>query len=115
MFIPDDCICTDESISRWYSLGAEWIYIDLPIYIAIDRKPENRCEIQDAACGRSKIMTRLKLVKTGTEDAADSIAEGEDGHLHGTKVLLSLILPWVNSDLILVQTHMLHQLELPKH
>ena len=45
-------------------------------------------------------MIRLKLVKTGTEEAANSIVEDENGHLHGTKVLLSLILPWANSDRI---------------
>ena len=45
-------------------------------------------------------MIRLKLVKTGTEEAADSIAEDENVHLHGTKVLLSLILPSANSDRI---------------
>ena len=43
-------------------------------------------------------MIRLKLVKTGTGEAADSIAADENGHLHGTKVLLSLIIPWANSD-----------------
>ena len=70
------------------------------MYIVIDCKPDNGCEIQDAACGRSKIMIRLKLFKTGTEEAAVSIAADDNGHLHGTKVLLSLILPWANSDLI---------------
>ena len=98
MFVPGDSICVDESISRWYGLGGEWINIGLPMYIAIERKPDNGCEIQDAACGRSKIMIRLKLVKTSTEEAADSIAEDDQGHLHGTKVLLNLILPWANSD-----------------
>ena len=40
-FIPSERICVDESISRWYGLGGVWINIGLPIYIAIDRKPEN--------------------------------------------------------------------------
>ena len=70
------------------------------MYIAINQKPDNGCEIQDADCGRSKIMIRLKLVKTFTEEAADIIEEDENGHLHGTRVLLSLILPWDNSDRI---------------
>ena len=43
-------------------------------------------------------MVRLKLVKTSTEEAADSITEDGQGHLHGTQVLLSLILPQANSD-----------------
>ena len=70
------------------------------MYIAIDRKPDNRCEIQDVACGRSKIMIRLKLVKTSTEEAADSIAEDDQGHLYDTKVLLGSILPWANYDYV---------------
>jgi hypothetical protein len=35
------------------------------MYIAIDHKPENGCEIQNAACEQSGVMLRLKLVKTG--------------------------------------------------
>jgi hypothetical protein len=36
----------------------------------MDRKPEDGCEIQNAACGRTGIMDRMKLVKTAREDAA---------------------------------------------
>ena len=100
MFIPGDCICADESISMWYGLGGEWINIGLSMYIVTDRKPDNGCEIQDAACGRSKIMIRLKLFKTGTEEDVDSILEDDNGILHGKKVLLGLILPWSNSDCV---------------
>eukprot|EP00542_Grammatophora_oceanica_P010949 CAMPEP_0194045412 /NCGR_PEP_ID=MMETSP0009_2-20130614/16765_1 /TAXON_ID=210454 /ORGANISM="Grammatophora oceanica, Strain CCMP 410" /LENGTH=100 /DNA_ID=CAMNT_0038690263 /DNA_START=168 /DNA_END=467 /DNA_ORIENTATION=+ len=49
--IPGPCICADESMSRWYGQGGHWINIGLPMYVAIDRKPENGCEIQNAACG----------------------------------------------------------------
>ena len=100
MFIPGDCICADESISRWCGLGGEWINIGLPMYVAIDHKADNGCKIQDAACGRSKIMIRLKLFKTGTEEDVDSILEDDNGILHGKKVLLGLILPWSNSDCV---------------
>ena len=68
------------------------------MYIAIERKPDNGCQVQDTACGRSKIMVRLKLAKTSTEEVADSIAEDNQGHLHSREVLLSLILPRANSD-----------------
>jgi hypothetical protein len=40
---PSDLICVGESISRWYGLGGHWIYVGLPHYVEIDRKPENRC------------------------------------------------------------------------
>jgi hypothetical protein len=38
------------------------------MYVAIDRKPENGCEIQSAACGQSGIMIRLTLVKIADEE-----------------------------------------------
>ena len=54
-------ICVDESISRWYGLGGHWINMGLPQYVAMDRKPKNGCEIQNAADGYSGIMMQLKL------------------------------------------------------
>ena len=61
--LPSEWICVDESISKWYGLGGHWINIGLPMYIAIDRKPENGCEVQNAACGVSGVMLQLLLVK----------------------------------------------------
>ena len=55
-FFPSDEICIDESMSRWYGQGGHWINHGLPMYVAIDRKPENGCEIQNAACGYSGVM-----------------------------------------------------------
>jgi len=62
-FIPSEWICVDESISRWYGLGGNWINIGLPMYVATDRKPGNGCAIQNAGCADSRIMLRLLLVK----------------------------------------------------
>jgi hypothetical protein len=39
-FTPSDLICVDESISHWYRQGGEWIYHGLPMYVAMDCKPE---------------------------------------------------------------------------
>jgi hypothetical protein len=97
-FVPSSHICADESISRWYGLGGEWINLGLPMYIAIDRKPENGCEIQDSACGKSGVMLRIRLVKTAVEEEANSLHVEEDGTLHGTKVLIELVSPWAFSD-----------------
>jgi hypothetical protein len=55
-FEPSSELCGDESMSKWYGLGGEWINEGLPMYVAIDRKPENGCEIQDLACGESGVM-----------------------------------------------------------
>jgi len=65
-FNPSHVICVDESISRWYGLGGTWINAGLPFYVAIDRKPENGCEIQNSCCAKSGIMMRLKVVKAPT-------------------------------------------------
>jgi hypothetical protein len=40
----------------------------LTMYISMDRKPENGCEIQNAAFGASGILMRLKLVRTVEEE-----------------------------------------------
>jgi hypothetical protein len=37
-FTPSERICIDESMSRWYGNGGEWINEGLPHYIAMDRK-----------------------------------------------------------------------------
>ena len=96
-FLPSDLLCVDESFSRWYGLGGYWINKGLPQYVAMERKPEAGCEIQDACCGRSGVMLRLKLVKTASEEEHGDRTDN-DGLLHGTKVLRSLVQPWAFSD-----------------
>jgi Transposase IS4 len=49
---PSDHICMDEYIARWYGQVGHLIDMGLPQYVAIDRKPENGFEKQNAACGR---------------------------------------------------------------
>jgi Transposase IS4 len=94
---PSEAICVDESISRWYGLGGHWIDIGLPHYVAIDRKPEDGCEIQNAACGRSGIMLNISLVTT-SEDEAVRIMDEKSGDIgHGTAVLARLVSPWAGS------------------
>jgi len=66
---PSDTLCADESISRWYGLGGHWINMGLPMYISLDRKPEDGAEIQNVCDGHSNIMLRLKLVKSAQEAA----------------------------------------------
>jgi Transposase IS4 len=101
-FSPSESICVDESMSRWYGQGGDWINHGLPMYVAIDRKPENGCEIQSATCGVSGIMIQLLLVKTAVEQ--ERISEGDNNNnnnqtmLHGIKVLKELTQPWFFSD-----------------
>lgn len=93
---PGDTICVDESMSLWYGLGGHWISVGLPAYVAIDRKPESGCEIQDAACGRSGIMLRLRLVIT-VEDEHASATAADAGRAHGGIVIMRLVEPWAGS------------------
>ena len=68
-FSPSWHLCADESISRWYGLGGHWINMELPMYVAMDRKPEDGMEIQDCCCAKSDIMYQLKLIKTAAANA----------------------------------------------
>ena len=96
-FNPSHLLCVDESVSRWYGQGGNWINEGLPHYIALDRKPHHGCEIQDAACGVSGVMLRLKLVKT--PEAEDAAEQYDDQDLnHGCKVLKQLIHPWIRTN-----------------
>jgi Transposase IS4 len=80
---PSSVICVDESISRWYGLGGSWINAGLPMYVAIDRKPEDGCEIQTCCCAKSGIMLQLKLVKTATEQQNEDGADGAVADANG--------------------------------
>ena len=84
-FFLQTLICVDESISRWHGQGGDRINVGLPHYVAIDRKPENCCEIQDSCCGVSGIMMKLKVVKQ--EENCSDIESDEDSSTlgHGLK------------------------------
>ena len=85
IFSPSDEICIDKSMSWWYGQGSHWINHGLPMYVVIDRKPKNGCEIQNAACGCSGVKIRLKVVKTAEEENASAVTD-YDGNNHGTNV-----------------------------
>lgn len=89
-FMPSWVICVDESMSKWNGLGGSWINKGLPMFVAIDRKPEDGCEIQDACDGVCGIMMQLKLVKSAVEEAADK--EDENGYALHLLLLLFVIL-----------------------
>lgn len=94
-----DLICVDESMSKWYGLGGDWINRGLPMFVAIDRKPGNGCEIQNAACGRSGMMMRLHIVTSAEHQRAH--ADEEDADIgHETAVLKRLVGPWASSGRI---------------
>mmetsp|Transcript_13087 Transcript_13087/g.15367 ORF Transcript_13087/g.15367 Transcript_13087/m.15367 type:complete len:489 (-) Transcript_13087:196-1662(-) len=92
-FMPSDIVCIDESMSKWYGLGGGWINIGLHMYIAIDRNPVNGCEIQNVCCARSRIMMQIKIVETAEEED-EHTREDQAGMLHGTCIMLNLLVPW---------------------
>ena len=53
-------------------MGGSWINDGLPHFVAMERKPDDGCEIQNSCDGRSGIMMRLKLVKTSQEEDRDA-------------------------------------------
>ena len=79
---------------RWYGLGGDWIDVALPHHVAIDRKPENGCEKQDAACGRSGITSRLEII-TATDQNREK--DFEDAMPHGAAVVRRLVDPWIST------------------
>jgi hypothetical protein len=92
-YYPSERICVDESISRWYGLGGSLIDVGLPTYVAMERKLENGCKIQNCCDGRSGIMLQLCVMKSAADEADD---DSVDGINHGTKILLDLVKPWWN-------------------
>ena len=72
------------------------------MYIVIDSKLVNGCEIQNSCDARAQIMRLLKLVKSKVDEEAYLATVSEDmvqpGHgskvLHDTKVIMDLIDPW---------------------
>jgi len=96
---PAETLCVDESISKWYGKGGGWTSVVLPMYVAIDRKPENGRELQNVACGRIGIMMHLSIVTTAADQAAN-LSATDLGVPHCTAVLQQLVAPSVGSGCI---------------
>ena len=99
LFSPSDLICADESISRWYVQGGHWINSGLPMYVTMDRKPENGVEVQNDACRWSGIMMHLRIVDSERNDKEKEY--DEENLPHGKKLLKELVMTWANTDRII--------------
>jgi Transposase IS4 len=108
---PTMLVGVDESIARWYGQDGHWIDIDLPHYVAIDRKPENCCAVQNAACDRSAIVLNIPLVSTAEDEVQWTAGIGDDEHGNehgnGTAILSRLVQSWAGTGRILLLTHIL--------
>jgi hypothetical protein len=96
-YSPSEKICIDESMSKWYGLGKDWINIGLPMYVAMERKPEDGCEIQTCCDGVSRIMLRLQLVKGKKAEKEEDTNASANVVPNGTKVMLDLLRPWLKA------------------
>ena len=105
-FNPGSSLTVDESFAEWNGLGGSWINIGLPMYMSLDRKPHDGCEIQDAADGDSGVLLRLIIVKSPDEVAKQQREAPKPWHdfniTHGGKVLFSLVEPWLDTGHIVV-------------
>jgi hypothetical protein len=84
-FVPGGRLEADETVVRWYGKGGAFVDAGLPMYLALERKPDNGGEIQNLANVASGIMLHLKVVKSANEEkaiaaatAADAIADDDD-------------------------------------
>jgi hypothetical protein len=106
-FVPGNHLEADETVIRWYGIGGGYVNKGLPMYLALERKPNNSGEIQNLADVASGIMLRLKVVKSANEEKVNSTdaaaankdkdncnndATNEGGE--GTQVLVELTEPW---------------------
>ena len=67
------------------------------MYVAIDRKLESGCEIQNSVCEKRGAVLQLKIAKhIETEDL--HLVRGPDKLPHGTSVLKYLVLPWAQTS-----------------
>ena len=69
----------------------------MPICIAIDKKPENGCKLQNSGCGISGVMLWLLVVKS-EEDSNLHTTKNNIGMAHGMAILKFLTLSWSNSQ-----------------
>jgi Transposase IS4 len=82
---------------RWYGTGEDWINEGLLHYVAIDHKPKNGCEIQDAACSKTRIVMELHVVKGPPEEHLVLENDDDDNLGHGCKVMLHLLRFWTSA------------------
>jgi len=69
------------------------------MFVAIDRKPENGCEMQNTACGRSSIMLCLHPVALAA-DKRERQTGADTSILHRTTLLKRLVANWAGSGRI---------------
>jgi hypothetical protein len=109
-FDPGNHLKANKTVVWWYGIGGAFINAGLPMYLALEHKPNNGGKIQNLASVASGIMLHLKVVKSAKEEkaistnAAAANKDKDDGNddstnkgRKGTWVLLELKEPWHHS------------------
>jgi hypothetical protein len=112
-FVPGGHLEANKTVILWYGKGSAFVDTGLPMYLALERKPDNGGEIQNLADVASGIILHLKVVKSANEEkaiaasaVADAIAAAADNDDDiaaadeagkGTQVLLELTELWHHS------------------
>ena len=68
----------DETVVQWYGKGGAFVDAGLPMYLALERKPDNSGKIQNLANVALGIMLHLKVVKSANEEKAIAAAASAD-------------------------------------
>ena len=76
---------------RWYGQGSHWLNLGFPMYVAMDRKPYNGAEINNAAYRWSGILMPLRIVKY--EKNEEEQQDDEENLPYGTKGMKELVIP----------------------
>lgn len=63
--------------------------------MAIERKPENGCEMKTSSCGRSGIMTRIEI--TRGKELSENLPF-EECYNHSTSGTFRLVQPWLEPN-----------------
>ncbi len=101
MFVPGNEVEANETVIPWYGIGGAYLNKGIPMYLALERMPDNRGKIQNLADVALGIILCLKIVKSTNKEkviasaasaaiAADNdIATAHKGR-KGMQVLLEL-------------------------
>ena len=99
----------DKTVIQWYGVGSAFVDAGLPMYFALECKPDNGGKIQNLADIPLEIMLWLKIVKSVAKEktlVAPTIASADaDANANantnvggeGNWVFLELMEPWQKS------------------
>jgi hypothetical protein len=74
LFYPGNHLEANDTIIEWYGIGGAFFDAGLPMYLALEHKPNNGGKIQNLANVALGIMLHFKVVKSATKEKATTTA-----------------------------------------